>query len=87
MEENDKIKEQIKAEHDTKIKSLFIQFSTYFKFQSKINVLLNGSSFIKYEDTFNIIIIDESEIKGKIKKIENRYIQSMFCLIDKDWIN
>ena len=87
MEENDKINQQIKAEHDKQIKSLFIQFSTYFKFQRKIDILLNGSSFKKYEDTFNIIIIDESEIKGKIKKIENRYIQSMLCLIDKDWIN
>ena len=73
MEENDKIKQQIKAEHDKQIKSLYIQFSTYFKFQRKIDILLKGGSFIKDENTFNIT--------------ENIYIQNMFCLIDKDWIN
>ena len=54
MEENDKINQQIKAEHDEQIKSLFIQFSTYFKFQRKIDILLKGGSFIKDENTFNI---------------------------------
>ena len=70
MEEKDKINQQIKAEHDKQIKSLFIQFSTYFKFQRKIDTLLKGDSFIKDEDTFKIT--------------ENKYIQNMFCLIDKD---
>ena len=87
MEENDKINQQIKAEHDEQIKSLFIQFSTYFGFQRKIDILLKGGSFIKDEESFKIINTDESETKDKKKSYENRYIQNMFCLIDKNWIN
>ena len=55
MLDNDgKIKEKIKAEHDTKIKSLFNLFSFSFNFQRKIDKLLTGSSFRKDDNSSQI---------------------------------
>ena len=54
------------------IQSLFIQFRTYFNFQRKIDSFLKGFS---------------SEKGKQNKKYEDKSIQNMFCLIDKNWIN
>ena len=73
---------QIKKDTESRIHLLFEQLRSYYNFRRKLDILLENSSLEEKS-----VVSEKSESSNIINFSSNKYIQNVFCLIDKDWIN